>query len=228
MDGIIRKHKRLSRRFPIKFGTESPRYLGFARDISLGGLCLSSKTMFHEYSELVMEFQKDAKPVTVRGSVRWVAEPDQMGGMTGMKSDMGIELTEAGEDYKEFVVSAFEKAQNIRADTRYGKTLKIIFETRKELVQKYTQDISQGGIYVKSDDAPPFDSEQKIKLIISENMLMIDAVGKVVHIVTPEMAEQHGLNPGFGIQFIRFEDDGQKKLTEYISSLKNRERYLDK
>lgn len=216
-----RKHKRLSKRFPIRFGIDRPSILGFVKNISLGGLCISSKTVYHAKSKILMEMQVDTKTLNFTGEVRWVSRPDRMAHMSGLKSDMGILIHNPPDDYVDFVLNSFDSFDNKRKNQRFQKSFKVIFDNPEELLSKYTQDISQGGVFIVSDESPAFDTELELKMVVAETMTVVHVWGRVVHVVTKEMAEEHGLNAGFGIQFSQFEGEDEEKLKKYVDSLRS-------
>jgi Tfp pilus assembly protein PilZ len=215
-----RGQKRITRRFPVRFGEQTPpQHVGFAKNLSLGGMEISCRAVFRSGTPLYLSIEPEKAPIDARGIVRWTTESDRMAMMAGLKSCMGIELTERPESYVDFVIKTADTFKERRKTPRFGKIVKVIFENRQQLIERYTHDISQGGIFVVSNDAPAYEATVELELVVAMTMAVIRVTGRVVYAITPEMAEAQGLNPGFAVQFIHFMDDGDKKLEEYIASL---------
>ena len=213
-----RRQKRMTRRFPIRYGIDAPKHLGFVKNLSLGGLEISGRMTFPLNSRLLLNLDRELGSIDLDGIVCWLADVDRLSALSGLKASIGVELVDRPDRWIEFALASFKDFKEERQHPRHGKMIKVIFEDAKELIEKYSQDISQGGIFVISKDVPAFDSSVELSLVIAKTMDVIRAEGTVVHVVTPEMAKEHGLNPGFGLQFTRFTDDDEKKLADYIAS----------
>ncbi|MDP8256637.1 MAG: PilZ domain-containing protein [Candidatus Alcyoniella australis] len=217
-----RRQKRLSKRFPVHFGVADAAHLGFAKNVSLGGLELSAKTVYHADTLLTLEVAIADEPIRTKGIVRWVTRADALARMSGISLSMGVELTVRPDEYVDAVLNLANVYEDGRQQSRFSKIFKVIFESPRELMEQYTQDISMGGIFVISDEPPPIDTLVDLQLIIAETMQTIRAEGVVVHVVDQQMVQRYGLNPGFGVQFVKFHDEGEKLLAEYIKQLKQR------
>lgn len=216
-----RMQKRLSKRYPVHFGPDEPINLGFSKNISLGGMELASITVFPSGTHLKMVVEADGNSIEVKGLVSRIYEADRMEKMSGMKSTMGIKLIERSDQYADVILKAFDSWFEKRRDQRFGKVLKVIFENPKELLERYTQDISRGGIFIVSDQAPALNSLVEVQIIIAGTMQVVRAEGIVVHAISREMVEKYGLNPGFGVQFTEFHDNGLRILDAYIKELED-------
>jgi type IV pilus assembly protein PilZ len=104
---------------------------------------------------------------------------------------------------------------------RYSTSIKVTFQSKEDFVQAYTKDISKGGIFVATDKPLPMESVIKLVLSLPNFSREIGVIGEVVHIFGSEQARllDHNRVSGMGVQFIEFEEDGQKVLEEYFNSL---------
>ena len=225
MSSTPRRHKRLTKRMPIRFGPEAPKHLGFTKDISIGGMAVASAVHYPIDTLLYLEMTGEKKPIEMRGFVRWVSVPDRLEALSGLKSTMGIELVQRPEGFVNIVLEEFDRHHENRKQFRFSKSFKVIFENPKDLLDTYTQDISQGGLFILSPDSPALDTMVQLKLVISDTMDIINVEGQVVHVITAEMAESHGLNAGFGVEFTNFIKDDDEKLKKYIAGLIKRSGY---
>jgi Tfp pilus assembly protein PilZ len=211
--------KRISKRCPVRFGEQTPQFVGFAKNLSLGGMEISSHKVFNPGTVLRLSIEPEKEPIEATGQVRWTTTADHLAVLAGMKMCMGVELTDRPERYVDFLLKMVDTFKDRRQTPRYGKIVKVIFEDPKELFERYTQDISQGGIFVVSRETPDYNATVELTLVIAMNMEVVRVTGRVVYAISPQMAEEQGSNPGFAVQFIHFIDDGDRKLAEYIATL---------
>ncbi len=108
-----------------------------------------------------------------------------------------------------------------RKQPRYSTSIKVAFQSKEQFVQEYTKDISKGGIFVATDK--PLSLGTKIELILSlpNSSKEVKVIGEIVHIIGREQAilMGYGMVSGMGVQFLEFEEDGQKYLEEYFKVL---------
>ena len=217
-----RKHKRINKRFPVYFGSDEPKFVGFAKDISLSGLQIASKTIFHPPSMLNILIRGDGEEISVTGIVQWATDTKRMASMGNLNQSMGIELVEPSEQYVDFLLKSIEKFSERRDEPRFGKEFKVVFGDAEKLVESYTQDISIGGMFVLSDDPPKLNSTIELSLVLPNTMNVIRVQCRVVHVVDDELAKSMGMNKGFAVQFVDFKEDDKRILDEYVAEMKRR------
>lgn len=101
----------------------------------------------------------------------------------------------------------------LRIQTR----VKVEFKTFDQFYQEYTNNLSKGGIFIKTDKALAPQTVIEINLILPGLDQPLALVGEVVHVIDPETAKARGWDPGIGVHFIDFEEGGQQLLEEYIA-----------
>ena len=108
-----------------------------------------------------------------------------------------------------------------RKHPRYITTIKVSFKSQEQFIQEYSKDISKGGIFVATENLLPLNSQVELLLSLPNASRDVKIIGEVVHAVGPEQGKQPGSGrvAGMGIQFIKFEGDGQKSLEGYFKSL---------
>ena len=89
-----------------------------------------------------------------------------------------------------------------RHDKRYKAShpLQVRCDSWSDFVQLYAGDVSQGGMFIITDEPHEILSEIDVKLSLPETH-EIQLRGRVVHVMTPEMAEAEGRQPGVGVEF---------------------------
>ncbi len=104
---------------------------------------------------------------------------------------------------------------------RYSTSIKVVFKSKEQFIEEYAKDISKGGIFVATESPLPLESKIELILYLPGSSKEVRIVGEVVHVFGSEQAKllDNKRVPGMGVQFIEFEDDGQKVLEEYFKSL---------
>ena len=83
------------------------------------------------------------------------------------------------------------------------------------------ENISAGGMFVKSDDLLPMGSPISLELLDGAPTSPLKLTGRVVGHVTRWQAQTHGRVPGMGIEFDPLDADSQKRLDKLLANLKS-------
>ncbi len=217
------KKDRLSKRLPVRYGPDTPRFIGFMKNLSAKGAAIIGKVVFSSASRLQIEVDYRGKPLALTGRVCWSSDADEakrqlVSGSMVMHS-MGVEFIERPADYLDFLEMLVESQKESRCEKRCDIILRVTFDSAAELLEEYTNNISMGGTFITCLTPPVLNSSIEVHLFIAEELEVIHVESRVVHVVTPEMSERIGLNPGVGVQFTRFFNDDEAKLKAYIDSL---------
>jgi uncharacterized protein (TIGR02266 family) len=116
------------------------------------------------------------------------------------------------------IMEGFEEK---RSQPRMERIFKVVFQDPEDLKEKYTKDISNGGIFVVSNFQPPVDTIVEVQLKLPDRDNPIQVTGRVAHIVTGVQAAERSTDAGFGVQFIRFFDDDEQLLQVYMEQILN-------
>ncbi|HMI94273.1 MAG TPA: PilZ domain-containing protein [Polyangiales bacterium] len=102
----------------------------------------------------------------------------------------------------------------MRRDPRFASPhgLLVRCETWGEFVERYASDISQGGMYIVTEQAPEILSEVDVVLQLPEGH-EIQLRASIVHVLDADRAKLEGREPGVGVQFIGL--DAQRKAQIY-------------
>ncbi|RJO65526.1 MAG: hypothetical protein C4523_15860 [Myxococcales bacterium] len=219
-ENIKRDQTRVTKRFPVYFGVYEARYLGFIKNLSLGGVAISSKTIYSPGTTLNLLITWDPEPIPLKGAVRWSSDMSQKEERLGAILDMGVMFTERHPRYLELLQSAVESFSENRREPRFEKVFRVSFESPRELFEEYTQNISAGGMFVTTEHPTAVNSVIEVHILLMEIQKVAHVEARVVHVVAPEQAKAAGMNPGIGVQFTRFFKDDEKMFLDYINSLK--------
>jgi len=108
-------------------------------------------------------------------------------------------------------------SDSMRRDTRYASPhgLLVRCETWGEFVERYASDISQGGMYIVTDQAPEILSEVDVVLQLPEGH-EIQLRASVVHVLDVERAKIDGRSPGVGVQFIDLDAPRKAQIHQLV------------
>lgn len=110
-------------------------------------------------------------------------------------------------------------ADTTRRSVRVEHEYCVEFKTLNEFVKEYTQNISVGGLFIRSDVLPNIDDFIDLSLAIPHLNRTINIQARVVHAISPEVAEARGVNPGFGVEFVEISADDRLTLKKLVVDL---------
>jgi len=84
-----------------------------------------------------------------------------------------------------------------------------------EFVALYAADISQGGMFIVTDESPPVLSEIEIELQLPEGH-RIPLQARVVHVIEPSQAAHARRDAGVGVEFIGLEAPKRAQIHQLI------------
>ena len=94
--------------------------------------------------------------------------------------------------------------------------LHLVYSDLDELVEHYAQNISEGGIFIKTDTPLPIGSKVRLQIsLVHQSLTYIDAKGEVVHAI--EKASR-GKEKGMGIRFIEMCEESKEFLRDFVLS----------
>lgn len=107
---------------------------------------------------------------------------------------------------------------NRRAQPRIAKEIKVEFRSLDEFVVAYTEDISRGGIFVKTDALLPVGSTIHLDLVLPDHASRFAVIARVAYLLPAEKAKATGRNPGMGLEFLESESgDLMRQLEAFIT-----------
>ena len=105
----------------------------------------------------------------------------------------------------------------MRRDPRYASPhgLVVRCESWGEFVERYASDISQGGLYIVTDEAPPILSEIDVVMQLPEGH-EVQLRASVVHVIDGERAAHEGREPGVGVQFLNLDAASKAQIYQLV------------
>lgn len=210
--------KRIICRVKALFGPEAPKAAGFALNVSAEGLYLSATRVLPPRTELQIRLEPIGSPaVEVRGKVRWAQRVPQ-GLVSIVKPGMGVRLHAPPREYLD-LFAHLVKLSPQRANPRAEAHLEVRFYSRDLLVKEYTENISQGGLFIATGE--PFEpgDEIVVDLMIPDLAAVWQVGGRVAYRLDAERARQLESLPGIGIQITRMDEAVRTAFHDYVQKL---------
>ena len=91
---------------------------------------------------------------------------------------------------------------------------------RDEMRVLWTQDVSCGGLFVQTDEPPPFGSRVAVSIETPDGAIALTA--EVVHVLPREVADQFGRSPGVGLQFVELTEPQTRAIERYVDGIAQR------
>lgn len=218
-----RSQERLAQRLAIKYGEPNqPLKAGYIKNMSSRGMAISCRQLVPIRTALKVEIEaKNNTRIHLDGIVRWVKEPNLSLPSSFRLGEMGIFFQTSPDAYIDFIHNILDEREDKRDHVRLENILKVHFKDDKDLLEEYTQNISLGGMYIVTDNPPVINSYVDVIIFLPNVMQSIKVQTRVVSSFLPEQAGSMGMNPGCGVQFIKFYDESEKALLSYINRLLN-------
>jgi Tfp pilus assembly protein PilZ len=94
-------------------------------------------------------------------------------------------------------------------------------EGRDDLRILWVRNISNGGLFLVTDDPPPLGTRLQIALRVP-GAGRLALLGEVVHIIDRKKATEQGIKAGAGVQFTSLSEDQKQALSAYIEGFAER------
>jgi uncharacterized protein (TIGR02266 family) len=110
-------------------------------------------------------------------------------------------------------------ARSERGFQRFHTQFTVRFRTAREFVREHAENISRGGVFIQTRTPPQVDDVITVQLELPDGGPAATTSGLVMHRVTVAEAEQHGLVPGIGVQFLDADDHFRDRIDRYVEQL---------
>jgi len=211
-----RKNGRISKDFRVFFGLNGTPYMGNLKNISSGGIGIVSNTVFQPGAQLDLLIKAGESEVYATGMVRWcnmLGQNDQTDQMHGM----GLQIDKGNKAFHEFVIEVDSRFAEAREKRRFEKVLNVTYNCAEDLMQAYTQNISLGGMFVATRDLLAIGSIIDVDIYLADVNDHIKIEGQVVYKVDVDDAENAYMDPGVGIEILRYYGKHQQKFQKYLN-----------
>jgi len=103
-----------------------------------------------------------------------------------------------------------------RTDLKLKARLKVKFKDAESFINEYTNNISKGGLFIRTSKPCSLRDKVEIVLVLPESQEEVNALGEVIHVVSPESASEH-MPAGMGLQLLELKKEDQDRIEKFIS-----------
>ena len=89
--------------------------------------------------------------------------------------------------------------------------IQVRFDTFEQFIVQYADNISEGGLFLKSDDPKEKGSMIYLQFALRDGTKLIEGLGKVVH-VNPKGSA----HPGMGVEFVSFDEESREMIKAIV------------
>lgn len=199
----------------VLFGLREPETEGRALNISASGVFIStSRPHLPGTNLLVRLLPTVTDSVDLRGIVRWGQRiPPQLAEV--VKPGMGVQIVSPPEAYLDLLMS-LAAAKIRRAHPRVEARLEVRYYHRQHFLKEYTENISQGGLFIATCEPFELGTSVQVELVIHDLAVPLPLGGRVAYRVDQEEALALGSTPGIGVQITAIDPRTEETLSAYV------------
>jgi uncharacterized protein (TIGR02266 family) len=189
-----------------------------AGTVSPTGLFISGTRMHPPGTRLLIRLLPiGASGIELSGTVRWgLRVPPQLAAV--VKPGMGVLLSSPPVAYLDYF-SALAASKTQRAHPRVAARLEVRYYHRKNFLKEYTETISQGGLFIATDEPFERGAEVRIELLIPDLAASLPITGRVAYRLEEKEAAALGTTPGIGVQITAIDPRTDETLRAYVQRI---------
>ena len=98
------------------------------------------------------------------------------------------------------------------------------FESIDEFVSEYAEDVSLGGMFIRTDEPPEEGSVIFLQFTLRDGSKLVEGLAKVCWCLPPNKASKLGRVPGMGVQFLHFDEESQTAVKDIVAVIAEQEK----
>jgi len=220
-----RKHSRVKAKLVMRYRNADALVEEYTRNISKGGLFVLTDNPYPLGSdiELTIELPDASGEIEAKARVMHVVPRDESD--PSSRPGMGLELTDIPAEGREIIEGYV--ARQLKKDgasssldrpdqPRKRSKLRVRFLDEQALKDEYLQNISHGGIFIKTRHPKQLNEILDLNLTHPKTGENLHVEGEVVRIVSEEESRRTGQPPGMGIRFVDVDEELAGKLKSLV------------
>lgn len=194
------------------------QFLGFIVDIAKGGMGMTCNRDIALGDALSISLNvPEHKTLKLAGHLVWRRELPKL---SRNRWHLGVRLSNPPEEYAAYVESLMRREYERRAHRRFADTLIVSNEDVLDLLDATTQDISAGGLYIRTGSPLPVGAQYEVDL---QGSGLLDPLRCLVEVVTSFDCDADDLDHpyGAGVKIISFRAGDAERFADYIKQLES-------
>ena len=186
-----------------------------ARDFSEFNIFLQTATEVPLNSEIAFEIEISDQSIFLNGKVTDIVNEPR----SDRREGLDVHLLQPPQSYCDLVAKFRGNDKPIefrRGSKRYGTINKVCFESNNTFLTHYTQNLSQGGLYISTKKTLPPGSILNLKLSIPGRSEPLELKGKISYQLDEHKAKLYSKKAGVGVQFIELSSQAKEALSHYL------------
>jgi uncharacterized protein (TIGR02266 family) len=217
-----RTNRRLSNRIftrvRLLYGREKPEADGYALNVSAEGMFISATRLHPPGTRLTIRMLPvGAEVIEVAGTVRWGLQvPPRLAAI--VKPGMGVLLSSPPKAFVDFFAAlAASKIQ--RSYPRMEVRLEVRYYHRQQFLKDYTENISQGGMFIATAEPFELGAQVRVELMIPDLATQLPLTCRVAYVLRPEDAPAAESMPGIGVEIVEMDPRTDETLRTYLQRI---------
>lgn len=210
--------ERVFTRMRLLYGLEVPEAQGCALNLSAGGVFIASARPHLPGTSLrIRLLPAGAEAVDLRGTVCWGQRiPPRLAPV--VQPGMGVCLSAPPDAYFDLLASLRGPAVR-RAYPRLAARLEVRYRHRELVLKEYTENISQGGLFIATREPFERGAPVQVELVIGELPTALPLEGRVAYRLDQQEASALGTTPGIGVQITAIDPRTKDALRSYVQRI---------
>jgi len=203
----------------VRYGREKPEHIGTVTYLQRGGFGLNGQRSYPQGTTLkLVLIPAPGQEIELGGEVAWVRDYSHLVSM-GESCEIGVRPHDVPGEYLA-LVEGKNGVRERRKHARYPDVLEVAFDDMEEFVKQYTENISRGGLYLRSDSPLEVGHVFKARLVVPDVLKTVTFQGEVVHVARQE--EEGETTYGLGIKFREMSAEDTALLARHVERLQER------
>jgi len=211
-----RLQKRVAKNLLGKMQINGMEFFVYVHDLAKDGIGLTCNRELQIHDQIKISLNVPGhKTMELEGTVAWMRV---MPKISRNRYHIGVHLTLKTTDYEEYVVSLLRKDYERRKFERFKDILEVQNGDVLDLLDAATQDVSAGGLYIRT--GRPLTIGQQLEIMLSGKNLerSLFCLGEVMSVFETDMDDlDHPY--GAGIKIISFVGEDEKLFSEYLKGI---------
>ena len=220
---------RIESEVEVHFKTFNQFHQEYTRNISKGGIFIKTQNPLPPQTaiEIKLFLPDEPEPIEGVGEVVHIIPPE-LAEERGWDAGMGVQFVDFEETMQKklerYIYSRIKENPRLIQDRRKHPRAKIRMKVRfpdlTTLLENFAKDISQGGIFIPTNNPKPVGTVMNLTLIHPDTKEEIEVKGEVVRVVTEKEVfenKEQNLTPGMGIKFIDLTPEQELALERFLA-----------
>jgi len=218
---------RIESKLEVEFKSFDQFFQEYTKNISLGGIFLKTTQMLPVQTVLEIDLKLPDRDQTIDlvGEVVHVIDP-QTAKEQGWEPGLGIHFVDFEEVGKgilaEYVRESAQKhPQKITPDRRKSERtplrLRVKFPNLQTLMEDYSKDIGQGGIFIQTEHPRGLGERFILTLVHPESKQELELEGEVIRISRKEPRDPGSVS-GMGIRFTNLDEKAKQAIDFFLAT----------